>query len=160
MCSGGSVFHPLSHTDAENLSYLAWTAPNSALNPWRVVVSVGCEQTWQPLWKQLTHPPWFVRNCHRCFYDRVEIRHTSRWLLISLLQSPHNAYQATALLQQYFFPFKINVWLTLETLFYPVFLKWQKLLHQNLCNFWTKRQIVMQFSSSSSLSLTIKSREE
>ena len=57
----------------------------------------------------------------------------------------HNAYQVTALLQQYFLPLKSNVWLTLETLFYPLFWKWQKLLHQNLSNFWTKRQIVMKF---------------
>ena len=54
-------------------------------------------------------------------------------------------YQDTALLQQYSFPFKSNVWLTLETRFYPLFWKWQKLLHQNLWNFWTKRQIVMKF---------------
>ena len=59
--------------------------------------------------------------------------------------SLHNAYQATALLQQYFFPLKSNVWLTLETLFYPLFWKWQKLHHQNLCNFWNKLQIVMKF---------------
>ena len=26
-----------------------------------------------------------------------------------------------------------------------MFWNWQKLLHQNLCNFWTKRQIVMKF---------------
>ena len=36
----------------------------------------------------------------------------------SLMPSPHNAYEATALLQQYFFPLKSNVWLTLETPFW------------------------------------------
>ena len=76
---------------------------------------------------------------HRCLYERVQIRHTSRWLLISLMQSPQNAYQTTALLQLYCFPLRSNIWLTLETLFYPLFWKWQKLLHQNLCNFWTER---------------------
>ena len=44
-----------------------------------------------------------------------------------------------------FFPLKSNVWSMLETLFYPLFWKWQKLLHHNLCNFWTKRKIVMKF---------------
>ena len=82
---------------------------------------------------------------HRCLYDRVNIRHTSRWLLISLVKSLHNAYQATVLLQQYFSPLKSNVLLTLETLFYTLFWKWQKSFHQNLCNFWTKCQIVMKF---------------
>ena len=61
------------------------------------------------------------------------------------MQSLHNDYQATTLFQQYFFPLKSNVWLTLETLFYPLFWKWQKLLRQNVCNFWTKRQIIMKF---------------
>ena len=32
-----------------------------------------------------------------------------------------------------------------QSMIYPLFWKWQKLLHQNLCNFWTKRQIVMKF---------------
>ena len=38
VCSDGSMFHPLSHTNAENPFYFAWTAPNSALNPRRGVV--------------------------------------------------------------------------------------------------------------------------
>ena len=49
------------------------------------------------------------------------VNFSSRWLLIPPMQSPHNVYQATALLQQYFFPSKSNVWLALETFFYPLF---------------------------------------
>ena len=44
-----------------------------------------------------------------------------------------------------FFSLKSNVWLTLETLFYPLLWKWQKLFYQNFCNFGTERQIVMIF---------------
>ena len=47
--------------------------------------------------------------------------------------------------QQHFFPLKCDVWLAFETLFYPLFRKWQKLLHQNLCNLWTKHHIVTKF---------------
>ena len=72
-------------------------------------------------------------------------KNTSRWFFISLMQSPLNVYQPTILLQQYFFPLKSYVRLTLEALFYPLFWKWQIFLHQDLRNFWTKRQIVVKF---------------
>ena len=44
-----------------------------------------------------------------------------------------------------FFPLKSSVWLRLETLFYSFFWIWEKLLHENLCNFWTKPQILIIF---------------
>ena len=69
-----------------------------------VMFSVTTTDFWRP-----------ERLASSMLYNRVQMRHTSRWLLISLVQSSHNAYQATALIQQYLFPLKSNVWLTLET---------------------------------------------
>ena len=38
-----------------------------------------------------------------------------------------------------------NIKINISILFiYPLLWKWQKLLHQNLCNFWIKRQIIMK----------------
>ena len=108
--SGESMFHPLSHTDAENHFYLGWTALHTALNPRRVDVLVGCGLT-LCFTKQLLILGDQIPSDHR---------YTNRWLLISLVQGSHNAYQATALLQQYFFLLKSNVWLTLESRFYPL----------------------------------------